>query len=392
MSPSDADSPVLIIGGGAAGLSAAATLARRRIHATVLEQDDFIGSSWVRRYQSLKLHTIRRFSGLAHYPIPKDRPQYLSKDEYAAYLTEYVKVLGLDVSLGEAVNLVQAVSPSDEGKDWEVVSNHGIRKAKVVIIATGHYAKARLPTWEGLDEFTGKVLHSSQYITGANHKQQKALVVGLGNSAAEIATDLITQGAASVSVSVRTSPPIVTREMFKVIPVQLFGIAFMNIGMPGLLDRIAAALRRFSVGDLKQYGIGEAAWGPFTARKPAVIDTAGFVNLLKQGHIKVRPGIEHFNSNEVVYTDGSREDVDVVIAATGFRTGLEKFLKVPGVIDENGQPLFQLGKSTSAPGLYFIGFDETIRGHLFEINRESKQLAAEVDHYLTQSNGLPPVS
>jgi hypothetical protein len=151
--------------------------------------------------------------------------------------------------------------------------------------------------------------------------------------------------------------------------------------MPRVIDRIGAVLRRISIGDLTPYGLGPAAWGPFTARKPAVID-AGFVKQLKQGRIVVHPGIDRFDSTGVVYTDGSCQTVDLVVAATGYRTGLEKFLKVPEVIDATGQPRFRSGHPTSASGLYFVGFDETMRGHLFEISRESKRLAVEVDRYL----------
>ena len=379
MLPHDTDGSVLIIGGGAAGLSTAAALANRGIRSTILEQDDCIGGSWARRYQCLKLHTIRRYSGLAHYSIPKDRPQYLSKDEYADYLKEYVETLGLNISFDEHVDAVQKIPGSPDGMDWEVMTNRGSRRARVIIIATGHYAEPSIPSLEGIEGFTGKVIHSSQYTTGAEYSGQNALVIGLGNSGAEIAADLSVH--CTTSVSVRTTPPIVTREMFKIIPVQLFGIALTWIGMPRVIDRIGAVLRRISIGDLTLYGLGQAAWGPFTARKPAVID-AGFVKQLKQGHIMVRPEIARFNSTGVIYVDGSKEAIDVVVAATGFRTGLEKILKVPGVIDDIGQPKFRSGCPTSSSGLYFVGFDETIRGHLFEINRESKHLAVEVDRYL----------
>jgi putative flavoprotein involved in K+ transport len=381
MPPADAERPVLVIGGGAAGLSTAAALARRGIRATVLDLDDRIGGSWGRRYQSLKLHTIRRYSGLAHYPIPKDRPRYLSKDEYADYLREYAQALGLEVSLGERVDAVQEIPGSPEGRNWEVVTSRGTRHASVVVVATGHYSAPFLPAWQGVEEFGGVLLHSSQYTTGAAYTGRKALVIGLGNSGAEIAADLAAHGAASVSVSLRTIPPIVTREMFKLVPVQLLGIALTPVGMPRVIDRIGAVLRRISIGDLTPYGLGPAAWGPFTARKPAVID-AGFVKQLKQGRIVVHPGIERFDSTGVVYADGSSQTVGLVVAATGYRTGLEKFLKVPEVIDATGQPRFRSGHPTSASGLYFVGFDETMRGHLFEISRESKRLAVEVDRYL----------
>ena len=194
MSRRDTSSPVLIIGGGAAGLSAAAALARRGIHATVLDQDDCIGGTWARRYQSLKLHTIRRFSGLAHYPIPKDRPRYLTKDEYAAYLREYAQMLGLDVSLGERVDAVRHIHGNADAMRWEISTSAGTRHAKAVVIATGHYAEPRYPAFEGMEKFSGRMIHSAQYTNGAAYKGQKALVIGLGNSGAEIAADLAHAG------------------------------------------------------------------------------------------------------------------------------------------------------------------------------------------------------
>jgi len=379
--PDSGKTPVLIIGGGAAGLSTAASLAKHGIRSTVIDRNDQIGDSWTRRYKSLRLHTIRRYSGLAHYPIPGDRPRYLSKDEYAAYLKEYAKVFELDVSLGELVNAVQQSSGNTGAMEWEVVTNRGTRRAGTVVIATGHYAEPFMPTWEGVKRFSGVLLHSAEYIEASAFSGQNVLVIGLGNSGAEIAAELAARGAASVSVSVRSVPPIVTREMFKIIPVQLFGIALTPVEMPRVLDCIGTALRRISIGDLTVYGLGQAEWGPFTARKPAVID-AGFVKQLKQGRVAIRPEIARFDETGVIYADGKRDALDVVISATGFRTGLDRILRVPGIVDGTGQHCLRSGGPASAPGLYFVGFDETIRGHLFEINRESKQIAVEIKRYL----------
>jgi putative flavoprotein involved in K+ transport len=193
----------------------------------------------------------------------------------------------------------------------------------------------------------------------------------------------VEQSAASVAIAVRTPPPIVTRELFGVVPVQVFGIALMPLGIPRVVDRIGARLRKRAVGDLRSFGLGEAAWGPFTARRPAVIDV-GFLGVLKAGRVQVRPALERLTSAVVEYTDGSSEAVDVVIVATGFGTGLERMLgDVHGVVDDDGQPLARSGKPTAA-GLYFIGFDETIRGHLFEARRESKRLARTIARSLKQ--------
>jgi putative flavoprotein involved in K+ transport len=368
---------VIIIGGGAAGISTAAALSRHGIPAIVLDQNERIGDSWSRRYQSLKLHTIRRFSGLAHYPISKDRPRYLSKDQYADYLKDYAQAMNLDISLGEHVQSLQRLAEGTTEAVWEVTTSRGTRHAKVVVIATGQCAAPSIPLFEGMEKFTGQIIHSAHYTSGAEYKEKKTLVIGLGNSGAEIAADLAIQGVSSVSISIRTAPPIVTREMLGIIPVQLMGIALTPLGMPRMVDRIAAVLRRFSLGDLTKHGLCKAAWGPFTASRPAVIDT-GFVQQLKHGRIAIRSEIERFDSTSVFYADGSSEEIDVVIAATGFRAGLEKFLMVPDVIDDDGRPRFLSGEISSAPGLFFIGFDETVRGQLFEINLKSRRLAATI--------------
>ena len=376
---------VVIVGAGAAGLSTAAALTRRGVDALVLDRSDQIGGSWASRYERLHLHTIRRFSGLAHHGIPSRYPRYLSKDEYAAYLGEYAERFGLRVALGEEITAIRADSTGS--LPWQVETARRTIEAEVVIVATGHYAEPRLPDWDGIREYEGRLHHSTAYRSGREFAGSRALVVGLGNSGAEIATDLVEQGAASVAVAVRTPPPIVTREMFGVVPVQLFGIALMPLGFPRTVDRIAAVLRKRAVGDLRPYGIGAAAWGPFTARRPAVIDV-GFLEVLKAGRVTVRPALTRLTRVGAEFADGSRGEFDVVVAATGFGTGLEKVLRsVPGVVSEDGQPLARSGQPTSADGLYFIGFDETIRGHLFEARRESTRLAHRVARALTKPAG-----
>ena len=348
----------------------------------VLEKDDFAGGSWSRRYECLKLHTIRRYSGLPLYPIPKTYPKYLSKDEYVGYLRQYISFVGINVVYGEQVTSIRRSFDDAGHAVWAVKTNSCMRIANAVVIATGHYSKPFLPQLEGINRFRGELIHSSEFKNGSDYRSKRVLVIGLGNSGAEVSTDLVLKGAASVSLSVRTVPPIVTRELFGIVPVQVFGIFLMNLGIPTVIDRIGATLRRISIGDLSDYGLGDAKWGPFTERKPAVIDSSGFIAQLKNGYIRIRPQVKSFDSSHVYYVDGCKESIDVVIAATGFRTGLEKILKVPGMLDEKGETLFRSGSETSEPGLYFMGFDETIRGHLFEINRESILLAKEIGRYL----------
>ena len=372
---------VVVIGGGPAGLSTAAALGRHGVDALVLDRSERVGASWGERYERLHLHTIRRFSGLAHHGIPKRYPQYLSKDQYAEYLAAYAERSALRISHSEEVTAVRG------GMPWKVETASRTLSADAVVVATGHYVEPRVPDWARDSEFGGRLLHSAEYRSGRDFSGLRALVVGLGNSGAEIATDLVEQGASSVSVAVRTPPPIVTRELFGVMPVQLFGIALMPLRMPGVVDRVGAVLRKRAVGDLRPFGLGPAAWGPFTARRPAVIDV-GFLDVLKAGRVTVRPAVERLTASGAAFVDGSSDDVDVVVLATGFGTGLERVLRdVPGVVGADGQPLARSGRPTAAPGLYFIGFDETIRGHLFEARRESKRLARTIARSLSASGG-----
>lgn len=372
--PDDAD--VLIVGAGAAGLSTAAALARRGITAHLIDQDSTIGGSWTRRYAALHLHTIRRFSGLAHYPIPRDQPQYLSKDAYAAYLQAYTRDFDFDIALGAPV---ESVRPAREhgSSAWEVTASSRTHYARAVVIATGLYAEPAMPALTGSNEFAGALLHSAAYHDSVPYAGKRVLVVGLGNSGAEIAADLAQNGTGSVCVSVRTSPPVVSREMLGFVPVQLFGIALKSIGMPRIIDRASAVLRRLSLGDLTRYGLKPAAWGPFTERRSPVIDT-GFLGQLKRGRIAIRPATIRLDEGGVIYEDGSREQIDAVILATGYRTNLERLVGASVPLDAAGRP----GGAASPPGLHFVGFTETLRGQLFEINRESRRVAVAIEDHL----------
>lgn len=369
--PTGTDTEIVVVGAGASGLSVAAALRRRGRSPVVLERDDQIGQIWARRYERLCLHTIRRFSGLPFYPIPRSFPKYVPKDLYARYLGEYANRLELDVRLGQTVARLER-----EGPRWVVATPDAVWHADALVIATGKHNQPRPPGLPGTDRFRGRLLHSGDYRTGSDFAGQRALVVGIGNSGAEIAADLVEQDAASVAVAVRTTPPISSREIAG-IPVQLLGIALMPFP-PRLVDRIGAALRRRAHGDLTRYGLGPEAWGPFTARRPAVIDV-GFLGQLRAGRIEVLPAVVEFTSDGVEFADGRRRAFDVVIAATGFTTGLERLVGPLDVLDDRGFPCRQGG---SQPGLFFAGFSETPRGLLFESSRAAPRLATAVDRYL----------
>ncbi len=368
------EADVIIVGGGAAGLTTAGALKKQGVEALILDKDDRIGGTWARRYQRLRLHTVRAFSGLAHYPIPRHFPKYIPKDMFAEYLHDYARRFDLNIVANCPVNKV-----SKKGDGWRVTGEQEDWHCRIAVIATGHFGAPHLPDWPGAEEYAGLLLHSANYRTGREYAGRRVLVIGSGNSGSEIATDLAEQGAALVANSFRTPPPVVPRDVLGT-PVQMFGI-LLSPFPPRFADRLGRLIARAVMGDLSRYSIKPPAWQPFTAHRIPIIDV-GFVKELKRGRIHIRPNVARFNRAGVVYNDGRDEAFDVVIAATGFKTGLGELLDAPGLIDERGYPRFRSGQPTAHPGLYFMGYTESVRGHLFEANRDSRRLAKMVADYL----------
>ena len=373
-------SAVLIVGAGASGLSAAGALHRRGIEAVVLEQDESLGGTWSRRYDRLRLHTVRGFSGLAHYPIPRRYPAYLSRDQFVAYLAEYAGHFPLRIVTGCAVHKIRM--DMETPATWKVATARGDWHCRVVVIATGQYRIPVLPKWPGSEGYRGYLVHSAQYTTASGFIGKRVLVVGAGNSGAEIATDLAEQGASYVALSIRTPPPVVPRDPFG-FPVQRTGI-LLSFLPAFLADRVGRLTSRLVLGDLTSHGLPRAAWWPYSARRVPVIDV-GFVRVLKLGLVHIRPALARLTSAGAVFQDGSHESFDAIIAATGFSTGLQELLETEDLLNASHEPIDPSGVPTARPGLFFMGYIHTLRGHLFEANLASRRLARNVGRYLRES-------
>lgn len=371
------EAPVIIVGGGAAGLSTAGALRRRGIDAVVLEQDSELGGTWARRYDRLRLHTIRHFSGLAHWPIPRHYPTYLSRDEVVEYLRDYAR--GLDLRV-ETRASVRSVHPDRKGGGWTVETADGrAMRSCVVVVATGQYRRPRLPLWPGRDRYTGSLVHSVEYRNAEPYVGRRVLVIGAGNSGAEIATDLAGHGAATVAISVRTPPAIVPRDPYG-LPAQPTSILLS--AMPAAIaDRFGALTSRLAFGDLSRFGLPTGAFRSYASRKVPLLDV-GFVAALRRGLVRVEPAVVSLTRTGAVFADGSRATFDAIIAATGFTAGVDSILDAPDLLDEEGRPRAASGEPTALPGLYFVGFTDSLRGHLLEAKAASLRLARNVAHFL----------
>jgi thioredoxin reductase len=329
---------------------------------------------------------MREFSGLAHFPIPKRYPRYLSRAQFAEYLQEYAEHCQLNVVTGVQVHRIRR-----DGPDWTVETDSkkapSAYTSRVVVLATGQYREPVVPAWPGCDLYGGRLLHSSGYVNAEPYAGQRVLVVGAGNSGAEIATDLAEGGAfgsaqaraAFVALSVRTPPPIVPRDPFG-LPVQRTSL-ILSLLPAALADRAARTTARLALGDLTRYGMPAGAFTPYHRRHVPMIDV-GFVAALKRGAIAIRPAVSELTSDGARFADGTTGMFDAIVAATGFTTGLGRLLDADGVLDEGGEPIGRSGEPTAADGLYFVGFVHSLRGHLFEANRATRRLARRVERYL----------
>ncbi len=374
------EATAVVVGGGASGLSAAAALTRRGIEAVVLEQDPAVGGSWERRYDRLHLHTVRGLSGLAHFPIPRRYPKYLSREDVVAYLREYARHFRLRIVAGTAIRAVRPEEEPRTGWRIETASSEPWR-ARVAVIATGQYREPLPLEWPGCAEYRGRLVHSAAYTNAEPYAGLRVLVVGLGNSGAEIATDLAERGAAAVAVSVRTRPSIVPRDPFGV-PAQRTSMLLSALP-PAIANRLGGATARLALGDLGRYGMPSGRFLAYSTGRIPVLDM-GFVAAVKAGRVTLRPALVRLDESGAVFANGSREPFDAIVAAIGFTTGLASLIAVPGVLDDGGEPRDPAGEPTAQPGLYFVGFTHSLRGHLYEANRASRRLARNVERYLAR--------
>ncbi|MGP4003579.1 flavin-containing monooxygenase [Streptomyces sp. 8N706] len=418
--PSTPRSPVYVIGGGPGGLATAAALGERGVRAVVLEKSDAVAASWRGHYDRLELHTTRRLSALPGYAIPRSYGRWLSRDSMVRYLEQYAEHHRLDVVTGVEVSRIErsghghapasdwasapdsadsdcipdstpgstpgsasgeasdAGSGTRPGPRWVLRATGGRElTADAVVVATGFNHTPYVPDWPGRDTFDGELLHAGRYRDAAPYRGQDVLVVGTGNTGADIAVDLVEGGASRVRLAVRTPPHIVRRTTLGW-PAQATGILVRRLPRR-TVDRAAGAAARLSVPDLAPYGLPRPRTGLCSRvlEGATPVQDVGLIDAVRSGRVQPVAAVRSFENGGVLLADGSRITPDVVIAATGYRRGLEDLVGHLDVLDGRGRPRSH-GRRPAAPGLYFTGYTNPISGMLRELAIDAGKIAHAV--------------
>jgi putative flavoprotein involved in K+ transport len=365
----------IVVGAGPGGLAVAAMLQRGGVETVVVDRADGVGAAWRGHYERLHLHTVRWLSNLPGLRIPRRYGKWVARDDVVRYLEAYAAHHRLEVRLTTEITRLDR-----NGDEWVLHSPQGDLTATYVVVATGFNQTPVLPDWPGAEAFTGELLHASRYCNATPYVGKDVLVVGSGNTGAEIALDLIEAGAHSVRVAVRTSPHIVRRQQNGIANPTL-GVALRRLPAP-VIDRIARVLRRFTVGDLTEFGLATPTDGLVerVLRDDAIpLVDMGFLDALKAGQVEIVAAVVGFAGDRVLLGDGQSVVVDAVVAATGYRRDLDPLVGHLGVLGTGDRPVVRGGATVpGSPNLWFTGYTNPISGMFRELGIDAKRIARAV--------------
>lgn len=364
----------LIIGAGPAGLAVAGRLARMDIPYLLLEKGDRVGESWHGHYECVCLHTVKEQSDLPHWPMPAHYPTYVPRLDLIAYWEDYIRHMGIAPLFGQEVRSIRR-----ENGRWVATTNTDVFTAERVVVATGYNRVPNMPQWPGQERFKGVLMHSRDYRNADAFAGKRVLLVGIGNTGAELALDLHEKGALPF-ISVRGPVNFIRRDVAGR-PAQKTAILLGKLPA-WAYDFIARQVQKWTVGDLTPYGLPPSPYAPSEQLrrfgKVPVIDI-GTIDLIKQRKVMIVPDIQQLNENSVTFKDGRTEPFDAVIACTGYRASVEDFVEnAQPLLNERGYPRSLWFDDEAHRGLYFCGFSTPLSGILRNIKMDSEKIAGHV--------------
>jgi len=343
---------VVVIGGGQAALATAYFLRRANLNFALLDAEDGPGGAWRHGWDSLRLFSPAQWSSIAGRMMPAVAEGYPRRDDVIDYLADYERHYQFPVERPVLVRGVQRV-----GEEFVVASADRQWRARAVVSATGTWRHPYLPSYPGMDEFRGAQLHSAQYVSSAPFAGKRVLVVGGGNSGAQVLAE-VSQVADATWVT--QTPPV-----------------FLADDVDGrvLFQRATERWRAQMEGrqlDTPVGGLGDVVMVPPVreARSRGVLHA-------------VRP-FTRFTSSGVSWEDGREEAIDAVIWCTGFRAALDH-LKPLGVVRDDGRVGVEGTRALGAPGLWLVGYGEwtgIASATLIGVTRTARSTTEEIVRFL----------
>ncbi|MGZ4342030.1 MAG: flavin-containing monooxygenase [Solirubrobacteraceae bacterium] len=314
----------MVVGAGQSGLAAASVLDRLNVPAIVLEAGNRPAGSWPSYYDSLRLFSPAAFSSMPGMPFPGDPDGYPHRDEVADYLACYAAALPVEIRTNTRVTTVR-----QEDRGFVVATADGRQlRAAGIVAASGSFSNPYRPRFRGQDSFTGELLHVAEYRNPVLYAGMRVVVVGAGDSAAQVANELAPVGSVSVAA----------RHPLRFIPQRIGGHDVHYWLHETGFDLLPAQwLNKIGGGSL-------------------ITDSVGFQQTLADGLLDVRPMFIGLDGDQVVWSENERERVDAIILATGYRPSVE-YLRELGALDPFDAPLHVGGVSTTHLGLVYVGLE-----------------------------------
>lgn len=352
--PSTSDScDAIVIGAGQSGLAAAHALHQAGLAAVVLEAGPEPVGSWPHYYDSLTLFSPARYSSLPGLPFPGDPDHYPHRDEVTDYLRRYATHLDVDIRTGARVDTITSGLGG-----YQVHTGGRILTAPLVIAATGGFGNPYRPALPGLDAFTGQTLHVADYRAPEQFTGQHVVIVGAGNSAAQIGVELTRHARVTLA----------TRKPVTYAPQVLLG----------------RDMHWWST----TLGFDHLPVGPYLRTPPSVpvVDDGTYRATIDAGRPGRAPMFTDIDDTRVTWPDGRTEQVDTILLATGYRPDLP-YLTDLGALDHHGRPRQIRGLSASHPGLGYVGLEwqrslasATLRG----VGRDARYVTTRLLRHRTE--------
>ena len=372
---------ICIIGAGPCGITAAKNLLQQGLtNFVVFEKNDKIGGNWVYSennhhssvYETTHLISSKRLSRYEDFRMPQDYPDYPSHSQVLRYFNEYADHFGVNPFI--QLNTTVEKATQTAANQWHIIyrNEHGEHEAifDYLLVANGHHWDPLSPEYPG--EFSGEIMHSHQYKNAASFKNKKVLVVGGGNSACDVAVE-IARVASKTCISMRRGQHIFPKFIFGKATDNAFS---MIRWMPSWAKQLIAALViRVIQGRYDRYKLQKPNCKPLQIH-PTI--NSELLYFMRHGKILPRKGIEQFDGNTVHFVDGSQDEFDVIIYATGYKISFPFFDKQ--LIDFTGLtdiPLYRKMMHAQFDNLYFIGLFQP-QGSIWPLADYQAQIAAKI--------------